>query len=116
MMFSFEVFQGRYFTQTAQMAFSLAVLCGQVGLDQVPSHFGAYSPSAHAQNVHVIVLDPLLGREVIVDQPGADSLHLIGTDGCTYAATADGDASLDYARDNCISKRDHEIGLVVAWL
>ena len=93
------------------MAFSLAVLSGQVGLDKIPGYFGSYRSSTHAQNVHMIVLDSLPGREVILYQRGADSLHLVGADGRAYPATADGDAPLNFARDNCISKRHNEIGI-----
>jgi len=47
----------------------------------------------------MIVLDSLPGREVIMDQGGADSLYLIGADCCAYPATADGDATLHVACD-----------------
>jgi hypothetical protein len=37
------------------------------GLNQIPRDRWSYGPAAHAKNVHVIVLDTLSGREVIVD-------------------------------------------------
>jgi hypothetical protein len=99
--------------QAAQMAFSLAVLCGQIGLDKIPGYFGSYGPSTHAQNVHMIVFDALPGREVIMDQPGTNSLYFVGADRCAYPATAYSNATLDFACGNCLSERDHEIGIVV---
>jgi hypothetical protein len=62
MTLSCDIFQDRYLTQAAQMPFGLAVLCREVSLDQIPSDFGPHGPSAHAENVHMIVLDSLLGR------------------------------------------------------
>jgi hypothetical protein len=50
------------------MPFRLTELGCQEGLDEVPSHGRAHCPAAHADDVHVVVLDPLPGREVIVNQ------------------------------------------------
>src|SRR5262245_16606090 len=95
------------------MAFSLAVLCGHVGLDKIPGYFGSNGPSTHAQNIHMIVLDSLPGREVIVDQCGTDSLYLVGANCCANPATADSNPPLDPACGNCLAKRDNEIRIVV---
>src|SRR5262249_35469997 len=95
------------------MPFGLAVLCRQVSLDQIPSHFGPHGPSAHAENVHMIVLDSLLGREVILDQRGVDSFHLVGADRCTYPAAADGHAPLHFAFGNRVNEWDDEVRIVV---
>jgi hypothetical protein len=81
------------------MAFSLAVLCGQVGLDKIRSYFGSYGPASHAQNVHMIVLDSLPGPEVIVDQRSTDPLYLVGADRCA-PATADSDGPRDSRRQD----------------
>ena len=61
------------------MSFGLTELGDQEGLDEVQSHRGSHCPATHADNVHVIVLDPLPGREMIVDQRGADASDLVGT-------------------------------------
>jgi hypothetical protein len=96
------------------VAFSLAVLCSQISLDKIPGYFGSNCPSTHAQNVHMIVLDSLSGREVIVNQRGPHPFHLIGADRSTYPATADRDAPLHFACDHCLRKRHNEIRIVVA--
>src|SRR5262249_14897011 len=49
----------------------------QERLDEVPGHGRAHRSTAHAQHVHVIVLDSLSGGEVIVDQRGADASDLV---------------------------------------
>src|SRR5262249_53526685 len=95
------------------MPFCLTVRCRQIGSDQIPSHFRPHSPSAHAQNIHVIVFDSLLSRKVIVHQRGATPFHLIGADGCTYPTAADRHAPFHFARDNCVSERDDKVWIVV---
>jgi len=61
------------------MPLDLTVLGGEEGLDEVPCHRRSHRPTTHADNVHVIVLDPLTGREVIMDQRGAHAGNLVGT-------------------------------------
>jgi hypothetical protein len=46
----------------------LAELGGQKRLDEIPGHRRSHGSSAHAKDVHVIVLDALLGREMVVDK------------------------------------------------
>src|SRR5208282_49564 len=77
------------------MSFGLAELCLQEGLHQVPCHSRAHCPATHANNIHVIVLHPLTGGEMIVDQSGTDAGNLVCTDRCPNAAAADGHAALD---------------------
>src|SRR5215472_14681868 len=48
-----------------------------------------------------------------MDQGGTDSFHLVGAYGCTDPATADGNTALDFACDNRVSERNHEIGIIV---
>src|SRR5215472_6361245 len=59
-------FEGTHLTQTAQVALGLTESCRQKRLDQVPGHRRSNGPAAHANNVHVIVLDPLPSREMVV--------------------------------------------------
>jgi hypothetical protein len=49
------------------VSFGLAEVGGEERLDQIPSDGWAHGPAAHTKNVHVIVLDTLLRREVVVD-------------------------------------------------
>ena len=56
------------------MAFSLAVLRGQASLDKDPRLLLVLRSFHPCKNVHMIVLDSLFGREMILDQRGADSL------------------------------------------
>lgn len=60
------------------MPLGLAEFGGQERLDEIPGHRRSHRSSAHAKDVHVIVLDALLGREMVVNQAGADTLDLVG--------------------------------------
>src|SRR5262245_52230947 len=107
-------FQGRHFAQAPQVALALAKLGGQTRLDEVPGHGRSHGSAAHANNVHMIVLDPLPGREVVVNDGGANARYLVGTDRCTDAATADRHTALHLSRHHGPGQRDDEVRIVVA--
>ena len=95
------------------MSFGLAELCLQEGLHQVPCHSRAHCPATHADNIHVIVLHPLTGGEMIVDQCGADAGSLVCTDRCSNAAAADGHAALDLPCRDSPGERSDIVRIVV---
>src|SRR5688572_11111203 len=107
-------FQGCHFAQTPQVSLVLAERGSQKRLDEVPGHGRSHRPAAHANNVHVIVLDPLPGREVVVNDGGANARDLVGTDRCADAAAADRHAALYLSRHHGPSQRDDEVRIVVA--
>lgn len=39
----------------------LAVIRREIGLHQIPSHFRADRAAAHTEDIHMIILHPLLG-------------------------------------------------------
>ena len=82
------------------MSLGPAALGRQERLDQVPGHRRADGSTPHAQDIHVIVLDPLPSGEVIVDQRGADASDLIGTHRRADAAAADRHSPIHVRRDN----------------
>jgi len=49
------------------MSLRLTKLGGEKRLDQIPRDGWSHSPAAHAKNVHVIVLDTLPSREMVVN-------------------------------------------------
>jgi hypothetical protein len=103
----------RDFTEAAHMSLGVAEVGGQERLDKVPGHGRSDGPAAHANKIHLIILDTLPRREVIVDQPGADAGYFVGTDGSAHAAPADCHATLDLPRGNGSSERDDEVGIVI---
>jgi hypothetical protein len=95
------------------MSVGLTELGGQEGLDQVPSHRRSDCPTTHANNIHMIVLDPLPGREMIVDQRGANARNLAGTHRCSHAAAADCHATFDLPRRYSPGERGDKVRIVV---
>ena len=62
------------------MPIGLTELGAEERLDEIPGDGGPDRPSAHAEDVEVIVLDALLRGEVVVDERGADAGDLVGAD------------------------------------
>src|SRR5690349_5895086 len=82
-------FQRRHFRESAQMARFLAERRVQERVNHVPRERRTDDAAAHADDVHVIVLDALSRREVILHEPGAHAVHFVGADGGIDAAAAD---------------------------
>src|SRR4029077_9445692 len=66
------------------------------------------------EHIHVIVLDPLPGREVVVDQGGTDTRYLVGAHRRADTAAADGDAAIDLSSRDFPAERDDKIRIVIA--
>src|SRR5580704_2065354 len=96
------------------MPLGLTVLGRKKGLYKVPSDGRSHRSSTHADNVHVVVLDTLFGREMVMHQTRASAHNFVGTDRGADAATADGNAALDIARHYSSGKRDNKVRIVVA--
>jgi hypothetical protein len=86
--------EGSHLPQSAQMPLGLAELGCEKRIDQVFGHSRSHGPAAHADDVHVVVLHPLLSGEVIVNQPGTHTRNLVRADRGTHPATADRDTAL----------------------
>src|SRR5215471_18672963 len=95
------------------MPISLAELGRQECFDEIPGYSRSHGPAAHTNNVHVVILYALPGREVVVDQPGAYARDFVGTDRRAHAATAYRDAALYLPKGYRLSQRDDEVGIVV---
>jgi hypothetical protein len=61
----------------------------------------------------VIVLDSLTSRKVVMDQTGANTHNLVGTNGCADAASTNRHPTLDFAGGHRFSEGDDEIGIVI---
>src|SRR5512147_1578851 len=82
-------FERGHLAQATKVTRGGAVFRGEECLHEVPGHFRTDRAAAHAQDVHVIVLNALLRREMIVNQTGANAFHLVGANGGADAAAAD---------------------------
>jgi hypothetical protein len=63
----FLCLQRSYFAQATQMSRCLTELGREKRLDEIPRDSWSYSPATHTKNVHVIVLDTLPCRKMIMD-------------------------------------------------
>src|SRR5208282_6197620 len=110
----FPCFQRNHFTKAPQVPLCLAELGCKERLDQVPGHGRSHCPAAHTEDIHVIVLDTLSGREMVVDQRSADARHLIGANRCSHSTAADRHPPLYLAFSDSLGKRDDEIRVIIA--
>jgi len=76
-------------SQTADVPLSSAEFASEKSLNEIPSHGRANSPTAHADHVHIVIFNPLLGRVMIVNESRAHAKHLIRASRGTHAAAAD---------------------------
>src|SRR5262245_50591837 len=100
--------------ETAQVAGGLAVARSEIGLDQIPRDLGAHRAAAHAEDVHVVVLDALPRREVIVNERGPNAPHLVRTDRSPDSAPADRHTAIDRPRRDRSRERRDGVRIVVA--
>jgi hypothetical protein len=92
------------------MPLGLAEPGSQKCLDQVPGYGRSHGPAAHANDVHVIVLDALPSREMVVHQPSADARNLVGANRRADTATADRHAAFHISIGDCSGERDDKVG------
>src|SRR5262249_332796 len=95
------------------MSLLLAEIGVKEGLDQIPSDCWSYGPASHTKNIHVIVLDSLLRREVVVDQRRANASDFVRADRSAHTAAADCDAALDFLSGHRLSQRQDVVGIVI---
>ena len=98
------------------MSRGVAKLGSQKRFYEIPGHLRPHRPSAHAQNIHVIVFHALPGREVIVDQRRPNTPDFIGADRGSHTAAANGEAALNLPRDNRLGERHDKIGVIIGWI
>ena len=63
----------------------------------IPGDLNTHDSPSQAEDVHVVVLDPLADRIVVVAQTGPNAFYLIGGHGSPDAAAADNDPAVNLA-------------------
>src|SRR5258708_7656309 len=107
-------FERSHFAQPADVAFFLGKLGGQECIDKFSGDNKSHHPAADTEDVHIVVLDPLVSRVVVLNQPGADPRNLARTDRRADSAAADSQAAFHLSGSNRLSERDDEVGIIVA--
>jgi hypothetical protein len=103
-------FQRTDFAQAAQVPLGFAEFGFQKRLDEIPGHLRPHRPSAHAQNIHVVVFHALPGREVIVDQRRANAPDFIGAD---RGPPLPQRRRIQPSRDDRLRERHDKIGVII---
>jgi hypothetical protein len=103
-----------HFTEAPQVSLGRAECRREKRLDEVPCDSWADRSAAYTEDVHVIVLDALPGREVVVDQRCADSAHLVCAYGSAHATAADRHSTLHFRCCEGTSQRKNIVRIVIA--
>lgn len=73
-------FDGFDFFESSSVSFLGGVSSAEEGFDDFEGQFGSDDTGTDAQNVHIIVFDPLSGRVGIVAQARTDSWEFVSSD------------------------------------
>jgi hypothetical protein len=73
-------FESRNFPEPADMPLGPAELRPQEGNQEFPRYGGPDDPAAHTENVHIVVLDSLMGRKMVMNQARPNAWNLIRAD------------------------------------
>ena len=66
-------------------------------LNYFPSHRKTDHAPALTEQVHVIILDTLVGGVTLMDEGGPDPSHFVGRETGTHSAATNGDTALHFA-------------------
>src|SRR5262249_32092141 len=91
----------------------VAEFCGQKRLNEIPCNGGPDGAATDADDVHVVVFDPLSRGKVVMNQSGTGARNFVGADRGPDAAAAHGDSALHGARRDRLGERDDEGRIVV---
>ena len=86
---------------------------GQESLDQFQGERRSDHLSAETKNVHVIIVDALMGRENIMDKPGTHTGNFVRGDSRSNAAAAERNAALNLPRGDGLGQGDDEVWVVI---
>ena len=95
------------------MALFAGEICGEERTDQVASGFRTDDARAEDEDVHIVVLDPLPGRVVIVADGGADAGDFVRRDTRADPRAADQNAPLGATFQQFDDDGPGKIGVVV---
>jgi len=95
------------------MAYGAAKARGQESLDQFQGKRRSDHLSAETKDVHVIIFDPLMGRENILDKPGTRSGNFVRGNRRSKAAVAERNAALNLPRGDGLGQGDDEVWVVI---
>src|ERR1700722_5367026 len=99
---------------------AVPVRAAELGLEEVlraiPCDRNTHGPASEADNIHVVVLYPLPGREVILTECRAYAIHLVGSHGGAHTAAAHENASLHLSSRYSAREWDRKVRVVVVYV
>src|SRR5229473_7450160 len=107
-------FERSNLAQPADVAFFLGEPGGQECIHKFSGDKKTHHPAAYTEDVHVVVLDHLVSRVVVLNQSGSDTRNFVRTHRGADSAAADSQATFHLSGRNRLSERDDEVGIIVA--
>ena len=83
------------------------------GLNQFPGERVTDHKAPKADQVQIIVLNALVRGKSVMNQACPHARHLVGSDACTNATTADGYAAVHPPASDCTRQRHNKIRIIV---
>lgn len=105
-----------HFFEPAPVALRLAEPGAQETQRTIPGHLDSSRSAAEAQDVHIVILDALARREIVVAERRAGAFHFVGGDGGTHTAAAEENTPFHNSARNRESEGNCKIGIVVPWI
>src|ERR1700746_925402 len=85
----------------------------QKRLHEIPSPCWTHGPAAHTEDVHVVVLDTLSRRKMVVNQSSPDALDFVCADRSTNAASANRHSSFSLLPGYSFRQGNNIIGIII---
>jgi hypothetical protein len=103
-----------HFIHSALVSWCSAEACLQKRLNQLPGKCRSDHLSAKRKDVHIVVLNPLVGGEHIVDEPSAHTGNFVGADGCANATPAERHSAINCASGYGSGQWNNVIWIIVS--
>ena len=87
-------------------------LCGEVGVNDLGRSVHSDDSAANGKNVHVVVLDGLVCRVIVVDDGGSDPRDLVRRDGSARTRAADDDPAFALTTYDGSANSSRDVGVV----
>ena len=108
------ILQSQHFIQATLEAWLGDEVCSQKGPDQLPGKSRSdHIFCIHANDIHIVMLNGIVGKKNIMDQPSSRTGDLVRGDGRSHPATTEHRSAINLSRSDGTGQRDDEIGVVV---
>jgi len=95
------------------MALQATESCREKSLNQFPRDRVAHHEATETNHVQVVVLDPLMRGETLVDQTGPDARDLVGRHTRPYSTPTYRHAAIHFPTGNRVCQRNDKIRIIV---